>query len=310
MSKLESQIRGALYGLLIGDALGVPYEFHDPSDLPPLEQIEMEPPIGFARAHFGTLPGTWSDDGAQALCLLESLLECGKFDAEDFGKRLVAWHQHGHWAVAGRVFDVGMQTGRSIQNLQRGVPALEAGSSEEYSQGNGSLMRVLPLVLWHKGPDEELVRDAMNQSRVTHGHPVCQVVCALYCLWARLIMNGQSEWPFRLAYENLKKIYAQQPEFLETLQTVIHSDMHLRREGSGYVLDSLYSSEWALRQDRYELVVKKAISLGDDTDTTACIAGGLAGLRDGLEAIPERWLEALRERGSVEALLSLLLARG
>ena len=76
------------------------------------------------------------------------------------------------------------------------------------------------------------------------------------------------------------------------------------------MLDSLYSSKWALEQGGYELVVKKAISLGNDTDTTACIAGGLAGLRDGLEAIPERWLEALRERESVEALLSLLLARG
>ena len=190
MALLETQICGALYGLLIGDALGVPYEFHDPSDLPPLEQIEMEPPIGFARAHFGTLPGTWSDDGAQALCLLESLLECDKFDAEDFGKRLVAWHQKGYWAVAERVFDVGMQTGRSIQNLQRGVPALEAGSSEYSSQGNGSLMRVLPLALWHGGTDGELARYAMNQSRVTHGHPVCLVVCALYSVWARRILEN------------------------------------------------------------------------------------------------------------------------
>src|SRR5450432_1002099 len=87
----EDRLRGGIYGLLIGDALGVPYEFHDAGDLPP--DIEMEPPDWFQRAHRGVPPGTWSDDGAQALALLASLLEHdGQLDVDDFGRRLVAWY--------------------------------------------------------------------------------------------------------------------------------------------------------------------------------------------------------------------------
>ena len=105
---------GGLYGLLIGDALGVPYEFHRPQDIPPYGEIEMTPPPGFRRAHRGVPPGTWSDDGAQALCLLESLAVCGRFSLEDFSRRLSDWYQSGAWAVDGVVFDVGIQTGEAL----------------------------------------------------------------------------------------------------------------------------------------------------------------------------------------------------
>ena len=149
MPTREERIEGGLIGLLVGDALGVPYEFHGPNDLPALEKIEFDPPPGFHRAHAGTPPGTWSDDGAQALTLLASLLECGKLNAEDFGRKLVAWYSHGYLAVDGRVFDVGVQTDDAIGRLQRGIPALDAGGTDEYENGNGSLMRVLPLALWH-----------------------------------------------------------------------------------------------------------------------------------------------------------------
>src|SRR5262245_65410840 len=126
MPTRAQRLEGGLVGLLIGDALGVPYEFHGPERLPPVEQIEMVPPPGFARAHRGTPPGTWSDDGAQALCLLASLLECGRLDPEDLGRRLLRWYNHGYLAVDGRVFDVGIQTGRALRALQRGCLALQA----------------------------------------------------------------------------------------------------------------------------------------------------------------------------------------
>ena len=109
-----SKIKGGIYGLLIGDALGVPYEFHMKEDIPPLEQIEMTPPDGFVRAHSGTAPGTWSDDGAQALCLLDSLLYKGSFDLTDFSDRVLAWYENGLWAVDNRVFDVGIQTSMAL----------------------------------------------------------------------------------------------------------------------------------------------------------------------------------------------------
>src|SRR5437763_10292615 len=100
----KERIEGGLVGLLVGDALGVPYEFSSPEELPPAEAIEFEPPAGFCRAHVGTPSGTWSDDSAQALCLLASLLTCGRFDADDFARRLLCWSEEGYMAVDDRVF--------------------------------------------------------------------------------------------------------------------------------------------------------------------------------------------------------------
>lgn len=95
---------------MAGDALGVPYEFKAADDVPSAVEIEMVPPEGFPRSHAGVPPGTWSDDGAQALCLLESLLERGRLDPDDLGARLVCWYDEGRLAVGGHVFDVGAQT--------------------------------------------------------------------------------------------------------------------------------------------------------------------------------------------------------
>src|SRR3954452_3057216 len=133
----RDRMEGGILGLLVGDALGVPYEFHGPTEIPASDDIEMDPPAGFRRAHAGTPPGTWSDDGAQALCLLASLLERGRLDPDDLGRRLLAWHDLGEYAVNGCVFDVGIQTARALGNLRSGTPALQAGSTEEYTNGNG-----------------------------------------------------------------------------------------------------------------------------------------------------------------------------
>src|SRR3954453_6913070 len=99
-----------MLGLLVGDALGVPYEFHPASAIPALSEIDFDPPAGFARSHSRVPPGTWSDDGAHALCLLASLLERHELDLEDVGRRLVAWYRDGYLAVSGIVFDIGIQT--------------------------------------------------------------------------------------------------------------------------------------------------------------------------------------------------------
>src|SRR5262245_40702865 len=107
---MREAVLGGLYGLLVGDAVGVPYEFSDPRELPALELIEAPPLDGFRRAHPGAPRGAWSDDGAQALCLLASLLYCGRLDIEDLGRRLVNWWDWGYMAVDGAVFDIGGQT--------------------------------------------------------------------------------------------------------------------------------------------------------------------------------------------------------
>src|ERR1041384_2962683 len=122
---LRDRIEGGLIGLLVGDALGVPYEFHPASAIPPLEQIEFDPPPGFRRSHRSVPPGTWSDDGAQALCLLASLLDRGALAVGDFSRRLLAWYEDGYMAVDNRVFDVGVQTTVALRALMAGAPPLE-----------------------------------------------------------------------------------------------------------------------------------------------------------------------------------------
>lgn len=305
---LRERIEGGLIGLLVGDALGVPYEFHAPARIPPAAAIEMAPPPGFSRAHPGVLPGTWSDDGAQALCLLASLLHKDGFDADDFGRRLVNWLDVGYLAVDAEVFDVGITTSRVIGRLRAGAPAADAGESGEDSNGNGSLMRVLPLVLWHQGPDADLVRVAMAQSRVTHAHPRAQLSCALYCLWARRVLQATPD-PWNDALYTLLALAKNDASAMHELAHHVSPPRTVKAEGTGYVVDCLHSARHAMEQSTFEGVVRSAIALGNDTDTTACVAGGIAGLRDGIEAIPARWREALRGRDLVQPLLEPLLER-
>jgi ADP-ribosylglycohydrolase len=304
----EDRVTGGLVGLLVGDALGVPYEFHEADELPPVSEIEFEPPLGFRRSHWGVPPGTWSDDGAHALCLLASLVECSRLDPDDLGRRLVNWYERGYMAVDAKVFDIGNQTACALAALRDGVPALEAGPAEERSNGNGSLMRVLPLALWHRGSDAELANDAMVQSRVTHGHARSQIACALYCLWARHTLNGvEDAWD--QAVITIRSLHERGTPIREELERKVEPDRPPGGRGGGYVVDCLHSARLALAAGPYERVVKTAVALGDDTDTTAAVAGGIAGVRDGIDAIPSRWFQALRGRHLYEPLLRTLLAR-
>lgn len=304
---LINRIKGGIVGLLVGDALGVPYEFHDRMSIPPLEEIEYEPPANFRRAHAGVPVGTWSDDGAQALILLNTLLECGKFDAAHFAKALVDWYDKGFMAVGGVVFDVGIQTANAIRELKRGISPLLAGGADEYSNGNGALMRVLPLALWHQGSDLELIADAFDQSAVTHGHLRSKLCCALYCIWARRILQNV-ENPWENAVETLYQIFPEGTiEHTEFETRIFPKDAIYDVKGSGYVVDSLSASRWANNNQTYEEIVKAAISLGEDTDTTACIAGGIAGIKFGIDGIPARWKDNLRGKEIYEPLLDKLL---
>lgn len=303
---VPERFEGGLWGLLVGDALGVPYEFHDAADLPPREQLEMEPPRGFRRAHAGVPPGTWSDDGAQALCLLDSLLYKGFLDLEDFGRRLVNWRDMGYLAVDHEVFDVGMQTTRALDALRSGTPAALAGPKGEKDNGNGSLMRVLPIALWHRGSDEALIGLASQQSLPTHGHVRAQVCCALYCLWARRTLQGVKD-PWEAAVRTLRSHLVEGGPHSVELEEHVRPDDPSPGTGSGYVVDTLRSARAVMEAGDYAAVVRAAIALGRDTDTTACVAGGIAGLRDGVQGIPERWREALRGKDLLQPLWERLV---
>lgn len=314
MSELPSRpdrLRGGVLGLLVGDALGVPYEFHAPATLP--ERIDFEPPSDFDRAHRGIAPGTYSDDGAQALCLLASLLERRSLDVDDVAQRFLDWYEHGYLAVDGRVFDVGVQTRVAFHALLQGTPPLEAGPTDERRNGNGSLMRCLPLALHERRDDGVLVAAAEDQSRITHGHAQSRVACALYCLWARIELAGTAPSfadSFREAVTRLRAVYreSQNLDSLETLESVFRPDEPWTGKGSGWVVDSLKSVRMIVETvSSYEEGVLHAVRLGDDTDTTAAIAGGLLGLRFGASTIPTAWRDGLRGAEHYEPLIALLL---
>jgi|MGYP001191485868 ADP-ribosyl-[dinitrogen reductase] hydrolase len=313
---LADRIRGGLLGLLVGDALGVPYEFHPAHGIPPREEIDFVPPPGFDRAHRGVPPGTWSDDGAQALVLLESLLRVGRLDLDDVGRGLVRWADEGWYAVDRHVFDIGVQTSHAVAALRAGVPAALAGPSDVHANGNGSLMRVLPLALWHLGSDAELVADAFAQSAVTHGHVRSQVCGALYCLFARRLLLGMppaAAWS--AAWAAFEQVHREgTPEHAELTSVVFPVGAAYEVRGGGYVVESIRAAVALVTAGGpgpvdFARVVTGAIALGDDTDTTACIAGGLAGIVVGEGGIPRRWLDALRGRELVEPLLDQLVAR-
>lgn len=307
----EARIEGGLLGLLIGDAVGVPYEFHPASAVPPMSMIDMEPPAGFSRAHAQVPVGTWSDDGAQALVLLESLVRNGRFVQDDFAKGLVRWRDEGYFAVDGIVFDIGIQTQVAIERLRAGTPTALAGGAMERDNGNGSLMRVLPLALWYRGSDLGLCRAAVRQSLPTHTHPRSQIACAMLCLWARWVYaRSTPAEAWEEAAESLPDIAMELGLPAGEVELLLDPQNAQRVGGSGYVVDTLWSARRCLEQrDTYEGVVRAAISLGNDTDTTAAVAGGLAGLHYGVGGIPERWRAGLRGKKMVEPLLDALRHR-
>lgn len=306
---VHQRIEGGLLGLLIGDAVGVPYEFHPPQALPPLDQIDMTPPRGFAHAHVGVPPGTWSDDGAQALILLDSLLANDGLDLHHFADGLRRWLHQGFYAVNRSVFDVGAQTSTAINRLVSGASPELSGPATESHNGNGSLMRVLPLALWHRGDDADLVTLAMRQSLPTHGHPRSQACCALYCLWARGALRGQAEaWDWAVA--RLRAVAPQTDLDAAEVALVTAPENTATIRGSGYVLDTLWSARASvLAGEDYASCVRAAIALGHDTDTTACVAGGIAGIIHGAAGIPTEWRDGLRGWDLVQPLLERLLAR-
>ena len=301
---LFDRMEGGLVGLAIGDAVGVPYEFREPFELPRTEWLEMEPPPGFFPSHSSVLPGTWSDDTSQALCLFASLRECGGLDLEDFAQRLISWMYGGYMAVDKCPFDVGFQTCQALSRFKNGTPAHLSGLKGERNNGNGSLMRVLPLALLWEGDEASLVEAAHRQSIVTHSHPRSQVCCALYCLWAKYeLMGDTTAW--ERAVEELRAIYGPSGDFRHELDENVRPEEDVKSPGGGYVVTCLKSARKACMEPDFESIVKRAISFGVDTDTTAAVAGGIAGIRHGFHNVPERWWRDLRGKEILVPLLEL-----
>jgi ADP-ribosylglycohydrolase/protein-tyrosine phosphatase len=303
------RLEGAIWGHLVGDALGVPYEFRPP-------QAIGKVLFGAPGTH-GQPPGTWSDDGALMLALLDSLAapdgdggRAGvRFDPADQGRRIRRWFDEGAYTPDGDGrFDVGNATRAAIDALHAGVAAEAAGSVLTDGLGNGSLMRILPVALAGRGQDDAtLVRWAVTASGVTHGAALPRVACALYTLLATRLLAAPEAPGAALAgaREALDAQVADTP-LADALADLLGWS---RRTGGGHVADSFWSAWEAFEgADSYEAAVTRAIRFGHDTDTTAAIAGGLAGIRWGIGGIPAAWLAAMRGHDVAGPLVDRLLA--
>lgn len=291
-----SKKRGGLLGLLIGDAIGVPFEFLSQEQLRALDRslFVLPTPDLDKRAHISAPDNAWSDDGSQALALLDSLQRCNDLDMDDFGRALLDWHMKGAYAVGGQLFDIGIQTRKALNNLRNGTPVLDCGGALECHNGNGSLMRVLPLALWHTGSDQNLVDMAYDQSLVTHAHLRSQVCCALYVLWARNVLNG-AEDGFDDAVSTFTQLCTDinDDASLEELDVIL-STRNKPPTGTGYVVDTLWSARFAfLNATTYEQGIQLAVTMGPDTDTVAAVTGGLLGIKYGEEGITPLWRQSL-----------------
>jgi ADP-ribosylglycohydrolase len=306
----SEKVEAALLGLAAGDALGVPVEFKSRNAL------RHRPVTGLTG--YGTHnqpPGTWSDDSSLAFCLADSL--CKKYDLDDAAKHFVKWYKYGHWTPHGKVFDIGNTTREAIGRLMHVEwPALAGGFGEE-DNGNGSLMRILPLLFHvHDKPAEERYRITREVSSMTHGHLRSVLSCFIYLEFARQLLAGNDK---HLAYKNTtREVNAFledkpfNPHEIQKFNRIVNGSLSEKTEdeirSSGYVLHTLEASLWCLLTEDTYAAVLKAVNLGEDTDTTGAVTGGLAGLLYGTAGIPGEWLDGLVRRGDIGKLARRLAA--
>lgn len=309
MKDLKENIKSVLFGVAIGDALGVPVEFKSREII---SQNPVKDMIGFGT--YNLPPGTFSDDSSLTFCLAEALTQ--EFDLNVIGQNFVKWVRENYWTARGNVFDIGIATRQAIDRLAKGERPDLAGGFEVTSNGNGSLMRILPLLFFIVDkPIVERYQITKQVSSITHRHVRSVIACFYYLEFARQLIFGIDKFEI---YKNLK---AEIPRFLNTLSInqkeisffdrLLTADIFDLSEenisSSGYVIHTLEACIWCLlTTNNYKDATLKAVNLGEDTDTTAAVAGGLAGLLYGLENIPENWIQQLARKEDIENLAERL----
>jgi ADP-ribosyl-[dinitrogen reductase] hydrolase len=299
-------LKDLLYGVSVGDALGVPVEFES------REYLKTNPvtKMTLGGVHDQGI-GVWSDDSSLTFCLVEAIVE--GYDIHRLANKFIKWKNEGYWTATGEVFDIGNTTRQSIINLSKGIHPTLAGGLDEIDNGNGSLMRILPLVILLKDLSKEnrfnLVKEV---SSITHAHNRSIISCFYYLEFALQIMEGKDKFEI---YENLKISVS---EFLNSNEIysdeLIHFDRLLNGniyeleeeliQSGGYVIQTLEASIWCLlTSDSYEVSVLKAVNLGGDTDTSGAVSGGLAGLMYGFKSIPKLWVASIRKINEINKLI-------
>lgn len=294
---------GALMGVAVGDAMGVPHEFKSRSEMRKNPVTRM---VGHGT--YNQPLGTWSDDSSLTFCLAESLLN--GYNLKDIAEKFIQWRSKAYWTARGRVFDIGMTTAKALNRLEEILDndwldelKEQKYHGDSYENGNGSLMRIIPLLFYIKGKTIKEQFDIIwDVSALTHRHIRAAMCCLIYLRLAEKLLQGQDKIA---AYTEMRKeilAFWEEIQFSELehkyFEKVIQHDIRDTAlddiKTGGYVIEVLESSLWFfLNRDSYKEVVLSSINLGHDTDTGAAIAGGLAGLYYGVKGIPELWVASI-----------------
>jgi len=305
MKLTHENIEACFLGLAIGDALGVPVEFRLRDYLRDKPVVTM---IGYGC--WNQPPGTWSDDSSLTFCTAESL--ANGYNLEDMGLRFLQWYKKGYWGAHHALFDIGNTTRIALDRIHHGEKALYSGELDETSNGNGSLMRIVPAALYFSNLDDEKLYLALKEiSGITHAHFRSVLSCFIYSCFVGELIKGTEKAEAWQQARNRCNTFIQaggyNPAEIKLFDRLLLQDITTLPEStimsSGYVLHTLEASIWAfLTTDTFAMAVLKAVNLGGDTDTTGCVTGALAGLYYGPEALPTEWVTGLAREKDIRNL--------
>lgn len=303
METFLQRAKATVFGHAIGDALGVPAEFLTRDALTRNPVTDMR---GYGT--HGMPAGTWSDDTSMTLCALDGM-ENKTVDFEKIMKNFAAWLKDGAFTAHGQTFDVGATCSRAVSRYLSGVPLDRCGMTGEYDNGNGSLMRIHPFVLFaarNHLPDEEMLRLVRRGSALTHAHPRAVLGCEIYALVLSALLREPARRSIASGLKKAEALFASDPErgpYAPALSPSLSKTRETEIRSDGYFADTLQAALWCLLTTRsYPECVLKAVNLGDDSDTTGAVAGGLAGALYSFQALPERWKNALAGYDRIDAL--------
>jgi ADP-ribosyl-[dinitrogen reductase] hydrolase len=309
---ISEKIKDALLGFAIGDALGTPIETET------RESLGLDPVVGMRENNLRNQPpGTWSDDSSLVFCTCDSL--CNGYNLEDIAIQFSNWKNNRFWTPHRRIFSMDIQIEKAIQRIDRFIemgirikPYSSEGVSEKQN-GNGSLMRILPLAFFLKNfsPEDrfDTIRDV---SSLTHPHPRAVAGCYIYAEFARTLLVERDKVK---AYETLQhsvKTFLEQKvgvaelsHYSRILDDCISGFSVQSIETTQYVVHSLEAALWCvMRYENYRDTVLHAVNLGGDADTIGALAGGLAGIIYGKKQIPGEWLSVLARKDDIIDLAS------